>query len=249
MPRLSLATLALAATLAAGPAAAFDPAAMTETERAAFGAAIRTYLLENPEVLVEAINVLDARQAALAAATDQQLVATYAEALFNDGYSWVGGNPDGDVTVVEFMDYRCTYCRQAHPEVEELIKSDGNIRFIVKEFPILGPDSDLSSRFAIAMLQISGDAVYKQAHDRLITLRGSANVETLTRLAQDLGQDPAPIMARMNDASVTAIIDANHALAQRMQISGTPTFVIGNEMLRGYLALAGMRRIVAGERG
>jgi protein-disulfide isomerase len=249
MPRLSLATLALAATLAAGPAAAFDPAAMTETERAAFGAAIRTYLLENPEVLVEAINVLDARQAALAAATDQQLVATYAEALFNDGYSWVGGNPDGDVTVVEFMDYRCTYCRQAHPEVEELIKSDGNIRFIVKEFPILGPDSDLSSRFAIAMLQIGGDAVYKQAHDRLITLRGSANVETLTRLAQDLGQDPAPIMARMNDASVTAIIDANHALAQRMQISGTPTFVIGNEMLRGYLALAGMRRIVAGERG
>jgi len=133
--------------------------------------------------------------------------------------------------------------------VEELIKSDGNIRFIVKEFPILGPDSDLSSRFAIAMLQIGGDAVYKQAHDRLITLRGSANVETLTRLAQELGQDPAPIMARMNDASVTAIIDANHALAQRMQISGTPTFVIGNEMLRGYLALAGMRRIVAGERG
>ncbi|MBW6506633.1 MAG: DsbA family protein [Rhodobacteraceae bacterium] len=248
MPRLSLSSLIVAATLVAGPAAAFDPAAMTESERAAFGAAIRSYLLENPEVLVEAINVLDARQAALAAATDQQLVATYAEALFNDGYSWVGGNPDGDVTIVEFMDYRCSFCRQAHPEVEELIASDGNIRFIIKEFPILGPDSDLSSRFAIATLQIAGDAVYKQAHDRLIALRGSANVETLTRLAQDLGQDPAPILARMNDDAVTAIINANHALAQRMQISGTPTFVIGDEMLRGYLALDGMRRVVAGER-
>lgn len=249
MSRLSLAALALAATVAAWPAAAFDPAAMTDAERAAFGAAIRTYLLQNPEVLVEAINVLDARQAALAAATDAQLVATYAEALFNDGYSWVGGNPEGDVTLVEFMDYRCGYCRQAHPEIEELVKSDGNIRFILKEFPILGPESEQSSRFAIAIRQIGGDEVYKAAHDRLMTLRGSVNTETLTRIAQDLGQDPAAVLARMSDATVTAIIDANHALAQQMQISGTPTFVVGDEMLRGYLALDGMRRIVAGERG
>ncbi|MDP1670070.1 DsbA family protein [Phaeovulum sp.] len=249
MPFFRLATLALAATLAAGSALAFDPAAMTEAERTAFGAEIRRYLLEHPEVLVEAINVLDARQAALAAATDAQLVAAYAEALFNDGNSWAGGNLEGDVTVVEFMDYRCGYCRQAHPEVEELVKSDGNIRFIVKEFPILGPESDQASRFAIAIRQIGGDAVYKQAHDLLITLRGSVNVEALTRIAQDLGQDPAAVLARMSDPSVTAIIEANHALAQQMQISGTPSFVIGNEMLRGYLALDGMRRIVAGARG
>lgn len=250
MPRLRLAALALCSALvAAAPAAAFDPTAMTEAERTAFGEAIRTYLLEHPEVLIEAINVLDARQAALAEATDKDLVVTFAEALFEDGNSWVGGNPEGDVTVVEFVDYRCSYCRQAHAEVAELVASDGNIRFIVKEFPILGPESDLSSRFAIAIRQLAGDAVYKEAHDRLITLRGAANSESLGRIAQDLGQDPIAVLARMNDASVSAVIEANHALAQQMQISGTPTFVVGSQMLRGYLPLAGMRQVVAEERG
>lgn len=249
MRRLSIASLALGIALAAAaPAAAFDPAAMSDAERASFNAAIRDYLLRNPEVLVEAINVLDARQAASAEANDKALVATYAEALFDDGHSWVGGNPDGDVTLVEFVDYRCGYCRQAHAEVAELVASDGNIRFIIKEFPILGPESDLSSRFAIAIRQMAGDAVYKQAHDKLITLRGTANAESLSRIAQDLGQDPAAVLARMNDPSVSAVIEANHALASQMQISGTPTFVVGGQMLRGYLPLAGMRQVVADER-
>ncbi len=241
--------LAVATALAAGPAAAFDPASMSAAERADFGAAVREYLLANPEVLVEAINVLDARQAQAAAASDKDLVAANAAALFDDGYSWVGGNPDGDITLVEFTDYRCGYCRQAHAEVAELIASDGNIRFIVKEFPILGPESDLSSRFAIAIKLIAGDDLYKQAHDRLITLRGTANEESLSQLALDLGQDPVAVLARMNTDEVSAVIDSNHALARIMQISGTPTFVVGDEMLRGYLPLAGMRQVVAGQRG
>jgi protein-disulfide isomerase len=249
MPRLLPLALVLAATLGAAPAAAFDPAAMSEPERAAFGEAVRSYLLANPEVLIEAIGVLEQRQAEAEAASDQTLVARHAAAIFSDGYSWVGGNPEGDVTMVEFLDYQCSFCRRAHDEVEELVASDGNIRFIVKEFPILGPQSDLSSRFAIAVKLIAGDALYKQAHDRLITYRGEINLESLTRIAEELGQNPAPILQRMNSDEVSAVIASNHALAQQMQISGTPTFVIGNEMLRGYLALDGMRRIVAGERG
>ena len=102
---------------------------------------MQAYLLENPEVLVEAMDVLNARQAAADAQNDATLVKTNADAIFNDPASWVGGNPEGDITLVEFTDYRCGYCRKAYDEVAELVKSDGNIRFIVKEFPILGEAS------------------------------------------------------------------------------------------------------------
>lgn len=239
-----LAALGLALTIAL-PAGAEGLTDMTEAERAAFNAAVRTYLLENPEVIVEAINVLESRQAQAEAASDAEMIAANAALIFEDGQSWVGGNPDGDITVVEFMDYRCTYCRKAYAEVEELIASDGNIRFIVKEFPILGDDSTASSRFAVAVLQLHGPEAYKAAHDALIGLRGSPDAATLERLAGDLGLDAQAVIARMESDEVTAVIAANHALAQTLAISGTPTFVIGGTMLRGYVPLDGMRQIVA----
>ena len=142
------------------------------------------------------------------------------------------------------MDYRCGYCRKAYDEVEELVKSDGNIKLVVKEFPILGEASLLSSQFAIAVKALHGDAAYEAAHDALITLRGEPTADTLARLAQDLGHDPAPIMAKMNTPEVNEIIKANHALADKMEISGTPTFVLRSMMLRGYLPLEAMREVV-----
>lgn len=244
-PALPALGLALALALPAGAEGLTD---MTEAERAAFNAAVREYLLENPEVIVEAINVLESRQAEAEAASDAEMIAANAALIFDDGQSWVGGNPDGDITVVEFMDYRCTYCRKAFAEVEELIASDGNIRFVVKEFPILGEESVASSRFAVAVLQLHGDEAYKAAHDALMGLRGSADAATLERLAGDLGLDAAEVMARMASDEVSAVIAANHALAQTLSISGTPTFVIGGTMLRGYVPLNGMRQIVAEER-
>lgn len=249
MTRTLIAALALSTALLTGPAAAFDVAAMSDAEKEAFGAAIKDYLMENPQVLVEAIGVLEERQAAAEAENDKVLVQTNAEDIFNDGHSWVGGNPDGDVTVVEFMDYRCSYCRKAYEEVEALLKSDGNIRFVVKEFPILGQQSDLSSRFAIAVKQLAGDEVYRKAHDALIAFRGDITLESLTRLAGDLGQEPDPILKRMNEEEVTAVLRANHQLAERMRISGTPAFVIGGELLRGYAPEAAMQQIVDDQRG
>ena len=157
MKRLTAATaLALALTLTA-PAHAFDLSQMSDAEREAFRAEIRAYLLENPEVIMEAVAVLEQRDAEKQAQADVDLIAANANALFNDPSSWIGGNPDGDITMVEFVDYRCGYCRKAHDEVAELISSDGNIRFIVKEFPILGEASLTSSRFALAVRQIAGD--------------------------------------------------------------------------------------------
>ena len=241
--------LALGLSLAlAAPLGADGLTDMTKAERAAFGEAVRSYLLENPDVVVEAMTILQNRQASAEAAKDDQLVADNASLIFQDGVSWVGGNLDGDITVVEFMDYRCAYCKKAFAEVEELVKSDGNIRFVLKEFPILGEDSMTTSRFAIAVQQVHGPDLYKSVHDLLMGLRGAPDNATLSRMAIDLGLDPAPILARMNTDEVTRVIAANHALAQALAISGTPTFVMGEQMLRGYVPLDEMRQIVSDER-
>jgi len=248
MIRGTLTALATASILAA-PAAAFDIDAMDADERAAFREEIRAYLLENPEVLMEAIAVLEERQAAEQEMGDRDLVAAYADALFDDGYSWVGGNPDGDITMVEFLDYRCGFCRRAHPEVSELVASDGNIRLIVKEFPILGEESVLASRFAIATKMLAGDDAYKNVHDELMEIRGAVTETALKTLAVRLELDADAILAQMNSDDVNQIIAANRELAQAMQISGTPTFVLGGQMLRGFLPLDGMREMVAQERG
>jgi protein-disulfide isomerase len=247
---MSFRRLVLAAGFAATalPAAALDLSAMTDEERAAFRAEIRAYLLDNPEVLQEAIAVLDQREQQAQLDADRTLVAQNLDAIQNDGHSWVGGNPDGDITVVEFMDYRCGYCRRANPEVEELVSGDGNIRFILKEFPILGPQSELASRFAIAVRQLHGDDAYKDVHDALMVLEADIDETSLSRLAEALALDPAPILDQLDSPEVTAVIDANHALAQSLGISGTPTFVMGDEMVRGYVPLQTMQAIVEQER-
>ena len=230
------------------PALAFDPAQMTDTERAAFREEVRAYLMENPQVILDAVQVLEDTKTQASFTADRELVQTHATALFDDPQAWVGGNPDGDITIVEFMDYRCGYCRKAHAEVEELLKSDGNIRFIVKDYPILGDESLLAARFAIAAHQIGGDDIYKAAHDALITLRGDVTQDVLGRLATTLGLDPAAVGAKMATAEVTALIDANHTLGAAMQVNGTPTFIIGGQVLRGYAPLDAMRAIVSDER-
>jgi len=246
---MKLAPIAIAALLAT-PAAAFDMTKMTDAEREAFRAEVRAYLLDNPEVLAEAINELQNRQAEAAAKGDAELVKANAEDLFNDGYSFVGGNPEGSLTIVEFLDYRCGYCRKAHAEVAELVSSDGDIRYVVKEFPILGDQSVVASRFAIAALQSLGAEAYEKINAGFYeSFRGDVTVETLTAFATELGLDSAAIFAKMNAPEVTKIIEENHRLAQRMQVSGTPTFVMGGRMLRGYAPLEAMREIVAAERG
>jgi protein-disulfide isomerase len=233
----------LGLSLITGPAQALDLNTMSDAEKEQFGAQIREYLLENPEVIIEAINVLEQRNAVAEAAADKELVAVNADELFNDGYSWVGGNPDGDITLVEFMDYRCGYCRRAVPEVAELLAEDGNIRLVIKEFPILGDASVVSSRFAVATKHVAGDDAYKQVHDALLEFGGEPNEVTLRRLSDGLGLDSDAIMEAMDSDRVTDEINQTRELARRMQISGTPSFVLGSEMLRGYLTADQMLQI------
>jgi len=233
---------------AAVPEAPAAPAPAQTTDDA-FGELVRAYLLANPEVIFEAAAVMEQRQQELQSANDADLIQQHSDALFNDENSWVGGNPEGDVTIVEFMDYRCGYCSRAFPEVEELIASDGNIRLIVKEFPILGEQSTVASRFAIATLQQLGDEAYKAVHDAMMTYKGDMAVPALASLATDLGLDAEAITDHMDDESVTQVINDNRALGQTLQISGTPSFIMQDQILRGYVPLEGMQEIVEDVRG
>ncbi|MEM9129651.1 MAG: DsbA family protein [Pseudomonadota bacterium] len=226
------ATAALALTL---PASALDVNSMSDIERDAFQQEVRRYLLENPEIIIEAIGLLEERQAQDQAQADIDLVRANKDALFNDANSWSGGNLDGDITLVEFVDYRCGYCRRAAPELQSFLNTDTNVRIIVKEFPILGDASLISSRFAIATRQLAGDNAYKSVHDALLAMNGDVNSRSLKRLGRSLDLPTDDIIAHMDSHEVTAVIAANHQLAQKLNISGTPTFVIGEQMVRGFI--------------
>ena len=249
MLKTKLIPAALSAAIMAGPVAALDLSQMTPEERAIFGDEVRAYLMENPEVIMEAVSALEEKQAQAQAQADFTLVTDHADEIFNDGFSFVGGNPDGDITLVEFMDYRCGYCKRAFSDVEKLLAADGNIRFVVKEFPILGEQSLLASRFAVATKLVEGDASYKLIHDALMEYNGDISMPSLRRLGDTLGLDTKNIESRMDDPAITEQLQATRALAQRLQISGTPTFVLHDEMLRGYLPFDQLEIIVNEKRG
>jgi len=144
-----LKSLALLLSIAS-PAVAFDISAMTNEERSAFRSEIRNYLLENPELIIEVIGVLESRQAQASKDSEVQMITAYSDEIFDDGYSYVDGNPDGSMRIVEFLDYRCGYCRKAHPELLQMMADDDTIALVIKELPILGEQSVIASRFAIA---------------------------------------------------------------------------------------------------
>ncbi|WP_297974127.1 DsbA family protein [uncultured Amaricoccus sp.] len=242
---LAAALMALAIAL---PGSADEPQAsspFSPAEREALHAEIRGYLLAHPEVLQEMIALLEQKQQAATAENDRNLVAMNADAIFDDGFSWVGGNPEGAFTLVEFLDYQCGFCRRAQPEVVELLASDGDIRLIVKEMPILGPGSELAARAAVATMIAEGEEKYAALHAKLMTVEGGITDASLDAALTEVGLDPAAIRAAMQDPEVERRLGETRALAEKLAIAGTPTFVFDDRMVRGYLPLAQMRALVA----
>lgn len=225
--------LIAALLLTTTPAFALDLGAMTDAEKEQFGTAVRGYLMENPQVLIEAMTELEQRRIADEAKNDSAMIAQLQSQIYDDGHSWVGGNPDGDVTVVEFIDYRCGVCRQVFPHVEETVANDGNIKVIFKDLPILGQESDLAARFAVAVKQNEGDEAYKKVHDHFYTMRGNVTVEGLKATAEEMGFDADKVITAMNSDAVTDVLRENAQLADALQIAGTPSFIIGDTLMRG----------------
>ena len=222
---------------------------LSETDRKAFGQEVKRYLMENPEVIFEAVDAFKAQQAASEAQNDFALVQQYSAALFDDGFSYQGGNLEGDITLVEFIDYRCGYCKKAFQDVSELLKADGNIRLILKELPILGEASVAAARYAVAVKQLYGSDAYKRVHDALFNLRGQPTPAALNKISRKLDLDTDRILDHMASNEVAEELSKTAELAQRMKISGTPTFVMQDEMLRGYLPLDSMQAMLRDKRG
>ena len=234
--------------LLATPSFALDLSKMSVSERALLQEEIRLYLLENPEVIMEAVEVLRKKEQQAAIQSDFELVKKHKKAIFEDGFSFIGGNPNGDITLVEFVDYRCGYCKKAHNEVEKLLSTDRNIRFVIKEFPILGEDSLVLSKFALAVKIVHGDEMYKVVHDILIKMKSPPSEKTFDRIMNNLNLDADRVESKMESNEVNGMIAYTRSLAERLKISGTPTFVMNDELIRGYVPFDALTNIVDNKR-
>ena len=228
---------------------ALDLSKMSAAERALLQKEIRLYLLENPEIIMEAVEVLRAKEQQAAIQSDFELVKKHKKAIFEDGFSFIGGNPNGDITLVEFVDYRCGYCKKAHNEVEKLLSTDGNIRFIIKEFPILGDDSLVLSKFALAVKVVHGDEIYKLVHDILIKMKSPPSEKAFDQIINNLNLEAQAVESAMESNEVNGMIAYTRTLAERLKISGTPTFVMNDELIRGYVPFDALVNIVDNKRG
>ena len=228
---------------------ALDLSKMSAAERALLQEEIRLYLLENPEIIMEAIEVLRKKEQQAAIQSDFELVKKNKKAIFEDGFSFIGGNPNGDITLVEFVDYRCGYCKKAHNEVEKLINADGNIRFVIKEFPILGDDSLVLSKFALAVKIVHGDEMYKMVHDILIKMKSPPSEKAFNQIMNNLNLDADRVESKMESNEVNGMIAYTRTLAERLKITGTPTFVMNDELIRGFVPFDALINIVDNKRG
>ncbi len=216
---------------------AFDLNDLTSVERETLHKEIRRYILENPDIIFEAADLVRQRELALEIQEDEDLIQSNFNEIFYDNYSYVGGNQDGDITLVEFVDYKCGYCRKASETVRELLETDRNIRFIVKEFPILGEGSVISSKFAIAVKNVGGPEKYKLVHDILMTLTADPSDAYLRRIASELQLNPEQLFIAMESEPILQEISRTRELAKKLQISGTPAFILDKKLLRGFVPL------------
>jgi protein-disulfide isomerase len=210
----------------------------TEIERA-----VHKYLLDHPEVLIEVLGVLRERERATEAERARASIAAHREELVNDPASPVAGNSDGDVTLVEFFDYHCAYCKRVLKDVMTMLDDDPGLRIVFKEFPILGPDSIVASRAALASRNQDPDK-YLEFHNALMSTRGRLTQSRILALARDVGFDAERLLTDMDSPEVTAAIKRNLALAASLGINGTPTFVIGDQLIPGAIDLDALKKLV-----
>lgn len=236
--------LLLCAALAATPAAAFDPANMTPAEREAFGAAVRDYLLANPQLVYEMLDAIEGERIAAGAEADHTAIAGRAAELFEAPGDPVIGNPEGDVPLVVFTDYRCPWCAKTDGELVALAAADPGLKVVVKHYPILEPASTVAAAFALAVLDLGGPEAHAAVHPQLFGLRGGYTEATLGRLAGEAGLDPAEVFARMESDEVVARIEANLALGRSFGLDMTPSYVLPGLLVRGEVPAAALERYI-----
>lgn len=220
--------------------------ALATLDAAALNPMIERYLLENPRILQRVSEALDVELRTAQAEESREAIAAMHTQIYEDPDHVVLGNPEGDVTLVEMFDYNCSYCRQAMPELVTLLAEDPDLKVILKEFPILSQESADAAR--VSVLVGRSDADYWAFHQRLFTARGQVNRETALQAAQEVGLNRITLELEMDTPEVGAVLERSYQLAQALNISGTPTYIIGNELIPGAIGIDGLRTRIANMR-
>jgi protein-disulfide isomerase len=234
MPHRRLSLLSAAVLAAAGFGLIATPAgALSDKDRPEIEAIIKDYLVKHPEVLGEALEALQQKQESQAASAQGATIAANKNVIFNSPLAATYGNPNGDVTLVEFFDYNCGYCKHALNDVMRLVSEDPNLKVVFKEFPILAPSSEIAAKIAVAVRMQDKSGKYIEFHKRLLANRGEATKERALAAAKEAGFDTARIQKDMESDEVKKALVESKAIAQALNINGTPTFILGNEMVVG----------------
>jgi protein-disulfide isomerase len=227
---------ALAALAVIGSATAMRVQAaesFSDAQKAELGEIIRDYLVKNPEVLQEAFEELDRKQKAAESDQQKKVLAAVGPKLNSAEDGIVVGNPKGDVTIVEFFDYNCGYCKKAMTDIMAMMKADPKLRVVLRDFPVLGPDSLDASLVALAARnQFSGDK-YMEYHQALLTSKGRIGKERALEVAKDLGADMDKLKKDLDSGEPRKLIDSTMRIADQLKIGGTPSFVVGDSLIIG----------------
>jgi protein-disulfide isomerase len=224
---------AVAAVTAAGTSyfvLRYAPLGLVSADQARLERTVRDYLTKNPDILVEMTNELDKRQSAEQDAQQKKAISENADAIFRSPVSHVAGNPNGDVNLVEFFDYNCGYCRKAMPDVVKLVNQDGRIRLVLKELPIFGDDSEAAAKLALAS---NKQGKYFEMHQKLFSEPGKADKDKALRVAKELGLDVDQLQKDAEDPDIKKSLDEAKDLAQKLNLQGTPLYLIGDRVLPG----------------
>ncbi len=219
--------------------------AFSEAQKKEMKALVREYILENPEIISEAVALLQDKEEKAKAAGVVAAITKNKAALFNPPEGTVLGNPKGDVTLVEFFDYNCGYCKQVFPTLMETVKEDGKVKLVVKEFPILGNPSVVASRAALASRKQNK---YTEFHTAMLSHRGSLTEETIMKIAADVKLDVKQLQADMKAPEINEVLSKNHQLAQALGIEGTPAIIVGETLVPGALQKDHLKELIAGAR-
>ena len=215
-----------------------------KTDQNTFNDSLEKYILANPEIILESLKRYEEKIAVTSETLEQKIIENELKTLKLKRSSYIGGNPDGPITMIEFIDYKCGYCKRAHEQIVTLLETNSEIRFVVKEFPILGAESEIASKASIAILLYQGGEVYKAFTEKLLKFNGTINMELIQKLIESVGGEPNDIRKQMRSKAVYEVIKSNYALATKLKIRGTPTFIIGTKIVRGYKDIETLQNII-----
>lgn len=245
---VAAALLASGLALASLPAAAQD-APLTPKQTEAVKKVVRDYLMEHPEVLGEALEALREKMRAQAESDAHKMLEARRDEIFKNPDDPQAGNPKGDLTVVEFMDYNCGFCKQTFDAMWEAVKSDGKVRVVLKEFPILGPDSVIASRVAL-VAKAQSQAKYDDIHRAFMKFRGRLDEKAIWRIAGEQGFNVEQLKKDIANPEIDAKLKKNLDIAHSLDIGGTPTFIIGDRIISSALDQQTLKQLMdAARRG